>query len=77
MENTFANRLINARKIRGMSQRDLASVLDVSPSSIEKYEKGKMMPSSNVLIALCKVLDLNLDYFPPIQIFLKYFLLWF
>lgn len=63
MENTFANRLINARKIRGMSQRDLASVLDVSPSSIEKYEKGKMMPSSSVLIALCKVFDLNLDYF--------------
>lgn len=65
MENTFANRLVSARKIRCMSQRDLATAMEgkVSSSAIEKYEKGKMMPSSDVLIHLAKVLNMNLDYF--------------
>lgn len=65
MEKTFANRLINARKIRCMSQRDLAESLKgvVTASAIAKYEKGEMMPSSNVMIHLSKALGLNMDYF--------------
>lgn len=63
MENTFANRLVNARKIRCMSQRNLAEALEISASAIQKYENGKMMPSSNILIQMCKILNVNLDYF--------------
>jgi Zn-dependent peptidase ImmA (M78 family)/DNA-binding XRE family transcriptional regulator len=65
MDNTFANRLVNARKIRCISQRELCNVLQgqVSPTAIEKYEKGLMMPSSTVLILLSKALNMKLDYF--------------
>lgn len=65
MENVFAQRLANARKIRCMSQRELSQAVEgkVSPSAIAKYEKGKMMPSSNVLILLSKALGMNIDYF--------------
>lgn len=65
MDNTFARRLVNARKIRCMSQRDLRDALNgaVSSSAIEKYEKGLMMPSSDVLILFSKALGMNLDYF--------------
>lgn len=65
MENVFAQRLVNARKIRCMSQRDLCDAVDgeVSPSAIAKYERGKMMPSSSVLIILSKALNINIDYF--------------
>ena len=65
MDNTFAIRLVNARKIRCMSQRELSNALQgqISPSAIEKYEKGLMMPSSNVLILLSKALNMKLDYF--------------
>lgn len=47
MDNTFAQRLVNARKIRCMSQRELCNSVDgkVSPTAIAKYEKGLMMPS--------------------------------
>ena len=65
MNDTFAKRLINARKIRCVSQRELCSRLNnkVSSTAIEKYEKALMMPSSDVLIEISKVLDFNLDYF--------------
>ena len=65
MDNTFAKRLVNARKIRCMSQRDLCNALQgqISPAAIEKYEKGLMMPSSSVLLLLSKALNMKLDYF--------------
>lgn len=65
MNDVFAKRLVNARKIRCISQRELSSKLEevVSPSAIAKYEKASMMPSSKVLIEISKVLDFNIDYF--------------
>lgn len=63
MENTFAKRLVNARKIRCMSQRELAEALEVSASAIQKYENGKMMPSSSVLIQISNALGMSMDYF--------------
>lgn len=65
MDNTFAQRLVNARKIRCMSQRELCNSVDgkVSPTAIAKYEKGLMMPSSDVLILLSNALNMKLDYF--------------
>ena len=65
MDNTFAQRLVNARKIRCMSQRELCNSVDgkVSPTAIAKYEKGLMMPSSDVLIVLSNALGMKLDYF--------------
>ena len=65
MKDTFARRLVNARKIRCMSQRDLVARMEgkVSSTAIEKYEKAQMMPSSDVLIMLARVLGFRMDYF--------------
>ena len=66
----LGDRIKLARKRAGLSLRDLAAQLDgqVSANAISKYETGKMMPSSSVLLALAKVLDLSLDYFTsPMQ----------
>jgi len=65
MDKTFANRLINARRIRCFSQRELSNATQgqVSPTAIEKYEKGLMMPSNTVLIQLSRALNMKLDYF--------------
>ena len=48
-----------------MSQRELSNKLEgqVSPTAIEKYEKGLMIPSSSALILLSKALGMKLDYF--------------
>ena len=65
MNNTFAQRLVNARKIRCVSQRELCDLMHhkISPTAIAKYEKGLMLPSSEVLIMLSNALRMKLDYF--------------
>ena len=65
MESVFAQRLINARRIRGISQRELCARLDgrISSNAIAKYETAKMIPSSQNLIAIAEALDFGIDYF--------------
>lgn len=63
----FGERLKLARKKAGLSMRSLADVLDaenrVSAQAIGKYERGEMLPSSSVLIALSKVLGEPVRFF--------------
>ena len=61
----FAQRLVNARKMRCLSQRELSERLDIqlSANAIAKYETGKMMPTSEVQAALAIALGVDVDYF--------------
>ena len=60
----FSERLKLARKRRGLSLRDLSSNMNgmVSAQAIGKYERGEMMPSSSVAIALANALDVTTTY---------------
>ena len=60
----FGQRLRLARKKAGLSMRDLAGRLSppLSAQAISKYEGGRMMPSSAVLIDIGKTLDVSLDF---------------
>jgi len=66
----FGERLRLARKRAGLSLRDLADRIggDVSAQAISKYESGKMYPSSGVLVALGKALDVSLDFLMSDQV---------
>lgn len=44
-----------------MTQQDVAEALDVSPSLISRYERGKTTPDSSSLIALAQALDTRPD----------------
>lgn len=65
MEDLFAQRLKNARVMRGLSMDELCEKMNaiISKQSISKYESGKMLPNSSVLLALSKALDVSTDYF--------------
>jgi len=65
MENNFANRLIAARKMAGLSLQSLADKLGnvVSKQSLNKYEQGKMKPDSDLVIALSNILNVPVNYF--------------
>lgn len=64
-QNIFGARLKLARKMAGMSLQDLSEALanKVTKQALSKYEQGEMNPSSNVLLAISKVLNLRPDYF--------------
>lgn len=63
MENLVAYRIRNARKLKGLSMKEVADVLEVSKQMISKYEKGISMPNSAKLIKLSKLFNLKTDYF--------------
>ena len=60
----FSERLKLARKRSGLSLRELSYRMEgiVSAQAIGKYERGEMMPSSTVAIALAKALDVSMSY---------------
>ncbi len=60
----FGQRLRLARKKAGFSMRDLAGRLSrpVSAQAISKYEAGRMMPSSALLVDLARTLGVSLDF---------------
>lgn len=52
-----------ARRAAGFTLRDLADRVGVSAMAISKYETGKLVPSSKVLLALSKALNVKTEYF--------------
>lgn len=60
----IGERLRIARRKSGLSLRDLASRMgdQVTHVAIGKYERDEMMPSSTMLVALAKALDVSLEF---------------
>jgi len=60
----IADRIRLARRKAGFSLRDLSSAMDgrVTAQAIGKYERGEDTPSSGVLTALAKALNVSLNY---------------
>lgn len=68
----IGERLHRARKASGLSLRDLGSVIGVSHTAVNKYEKDQLMPSSGQLIELSKALSVRAEYFlRPISVEIK------
>ena len=60
---TIGDRIKLARRRAGLSQQQLADqAASITKQSVSKYETGKSVPSSRVLLDLCRVLDVTLDF---------------
>jgi transcriptional regulator with XRE-family HTH domain len=59
----IGERLQRARKGAGVSLRVLADQSDLSHTTIDKFEKEKLKPSSSQLIKMAKVLGVRMEYF--------------
>lgn len=57
----FDENLQNLRKMKGMSQEQLAEQLGVSRQAISKYESGNGYPETEKLIAICEIFDCSMD----------------
>lgn len=58
---SFAERLKEARRSRGLSQEELAAQLDVTRQAVGKWEQGHSYPEVEKLLTLCAVLNTSMD----------------
>lgn len=55
-------RIAALRHQAGLSQRELAQRLCVSPSTIGMYEQGRREPSTDKLVSICRVFGVTADF---------------
>lgn len=58
----FGKKLVECRKAKGLSQKDLAKLLNTSHSVIGKYEREEMTPSIEAAVKLANLLDTTVGY---------------
>lgn len=54
----------NGRMRKGISQKELADLMQVRPSLISKWERDLQVPRGDYLIKLANILDIIFDLFP-------------
>ena len=59
---TFSERLLQLRKEKNITQKQLASALNLSEVGIQNYEGGRRKPAYDILIALADYYNVSLDY---------------
>jgi transcriptional regulator with XRE-family HTH domain len=59
---SFSVRLREARKARGLLQKNIAGLLSVTERHIRSYEAGEVDPPLSKAIALADYFDVSLDY---------------
>ncbi|WAI02304.1 XRE family transcriptional regulator [Methanogenium organophilum] len=60
---SIAERIKSARISAGLSQQKLGEAIGVSKMAISKYEQGKTIPNSGMLLRIAEALDVRVDYF--------------
>lgn len=58
----LSDRIVYLRKRNGLSQAQLAKLLNISPSAAGMYEQGRRMPAIDILVGMSKVFCVSLDY---------------
>lgn len=56
------DRLKELRQNRNLSQKDVATYLDLSPSIISGYETGERTPSASIILKLSDMFNCSTDY---------------
>ncbi len=51
----------SCRKEQGMTQADLAEKLGISDRAVSKWETGKSMPDTGIMLELCELLKINVN----------------
>lgn len=58
----FQERIGDAIKQSGYTQKQIARLLNISEGNITNWKKGENMPSLEVFYKLCQILDESADY---------------
>lgn len=58
---SLSENLQNLRKIKNMSQEELAEKLKVSRQAVSKWESGNGFPETEKIISICEIFDCSMD----------------
>lgn len=58
----LADRLLEARKNKGISQQELAKLAKVHFTNVGKYERGEAVPAADILNRIAKALEVTTDF---------------
>lgn len=58
----LAEKLQQARKQKGLTQGQLAKKISADIQRISKYERGVLIPTTEIMVKLSDALDVSLDY---------------
>lgn len=58
----FAERLQEARKRKGLKQKEVSEHLNIAWRTYQNYETGERRPNFETLAALADLLDVSADY---------------
>lgn len=58
----FESRLKELRKRKGISQGELAKLIEVHFTQVSRYERGETKPNAQAMTKLAKALDTTVDY---------------
>lgn len=56
------NRLVNARKEKGLTQEGLAELMNYKKSTVSNWENGYSIPRMSDAFKVAKILDKDIDY---------------
>lgn len=59
---TIEERIQELRKIKGLSQEQLADILGVSRQAVSKWESGQSLPEIEKLITMSELFEVTVDY---------------
>lgn len=60
---TFGEKLRQARKAAGMTQKDLAQAVDLKHNAVSNWEKGISSPDPETIRRLCEILRMPPNFF--------------
>lgn len=58
----IGERLLELRKDAGLTQDDLAAILNINKHSISSYERDKSEPPDVIKVAIARYFDVSVDY---------------
>lgn len=58
----LGDRIAELRKLKGISQQDVADKIKISRAQMNRYENQAVQPPADVLNKLAKILDTTVDY---------------
>lgn len=59
---SVSRQLIHLRNVKGISQEELASLMNVTRQAVSKWETGQSLPDSEKVIRLSEIFGVTTDY---------------